>query len=371
MMAMLVDASMRAYFIAVTALAMVFWVALVLQSLGLTNLKEKKGIVLAYMPGAGPSSIIAVFLITPHLTLFATSTLSNDAGHKAACLCASAWVVSVTVNEVLKNIFGRQRPASIAQAAAGSSLEDVLARATLKKEAGAAEEEFFSVGDRVVRVNARGKFPGSILASHKEAGVEPYYTVSVEGEPGLETQTDASRLWLVAKAEPKAEPWLAEFRARLQAAKRHLPQLQVMMRDPSTAFASFPSGDAAGAASIATTASLLHPDLMGVWVGVACIAAFGRVYFHAHVSSLLISNVITLPNAISHCPQHVLDVTIGELVAVVNTLLVFHLAMAGSWLGFVGLQLGASAVFGALKALKTSLKKSTAKKGLAKGGKGV
>ena len=48
----------------------------------------------------------------------------------------------------------------------------------------------------------------------------------------------------------------------------------------STAYASFPSGDAAGAAAFAVSAFWL--SMNPLWLLCAPLSAFGRMYFHAH-----------------------------------------------------------------------------------------
>ena len=86
-----------------------------------------------------------------------------------------------------------------------------------------------------------------------------------------------------------------------------------------------------------TTASLLEPRGIWAFAATAIVAAFGRVYFHAH---------------------HALDVAVGAALAVGNTWLVLQTTFAGTWIGFTGIQVAAFAVFGAMSALQ---KKRTGK----------
>ena len=78
--------------------------------------------------------------------------------------------------------------------------------------------------------------------------------------------------------------------------RREFRQLQTGLNRNSTAHASFPSGDAAGAAVFAASAFLLSGKAL--WLLIAPLASFGRMYFHAH---------------------HLLDVSVGVLIGFVVT----------------------------------------------------
>mmetsp|Transcript_6443 Transcript_6443/g.13082 ORF Transcript_6443/g.13082 Transcript_6443/m.13082 type:complete len:356 (+) Transcript_6443:229-1296(+) len=77
---------------------------------------------------------------------------------------------------------------------------------------------------------------------------------------------------------------------KIKGVTRRLSSIQHVLTEGETAFESFPSGDAAGAAAISTVLAAYGAGPLS-WLCVA-LSAFGRVYLHAH---------------------HVIDVVVGSL----------------------------------------------------------
>mmetsp|Transcript_15673 Transcript_15673/g.20114 ORF Transcript_15673/g.20114 Transcript_15673/m.20114 type:complete len:308 (-) Transcript_15673:337-1260(-) len=63
---------------------------------------------------------------------------------------------------------------------------------------------------------------------------------------------------------------------------RELPSLQTILKTGETAFQSFPSGDAVGAAAFSTTLYIINSDNIIISVVPVFLCCFGRIYFHAH-----------------------------------------------------------------------------------------
>jgi len=271
----------------------------------------------------------------PHLAISASWALLSREAYAAACLCCTVWAVGVTTNEVKKAIFKRQRPAYIASLKPSKPMGTTATVPTLQGE--------LPLGAEVVRTSNGTSSKGVIIAVDREADdtgtMEAFYTVRLED--GREVQTTAARLVVTRLAPPPKGDWLVDFQTRLKRTRRFLPQLQVMMQASSTSHASFPSGDAAGAASIMAVAYFVRPSLLLLWVGIALVAAFGRVYFHAH---------------------HLFDVIMGQVFAAAWAWVVFwtadgaageqRLGPAGTWLGFLVVQIVTTGCYFILQKLK-------------------
>jgi len=200
------------------ALMLCLWALILrssIQSRPLLQCTRIYGISLAYVPLGTKTSGMLAALLTPHAVLLVVSLVGTAAAVRACCMCLTAWLVSVVLNDVLKKVFVRKRPAHIAS-----------------------------------------------------------------------TTADDAESWMIQN----------DFKRRLRSTTRHLPQIQSLLARADTSHASFPSGDAAGAAAVTYTIAAISPGLTVICTCVAVVAAFGRVYFQAH---------------------HLLDVLVGAGLALV------------------------------------------------------
>ena len=233
-------------FLVVLAVALCFWVALArissrrypwssstsALSFAESVAREKgqrplvPGFTFAYAPGRTRAAIVPAFVLPAHVALMIVYLVASPDAHHAAAFSTFAWILTVVCNEITKSKFKRRRPVvvgtDLASAAAASATADASSTAS----------PLSSVGARDVA-----------------------------------------------------------FRNQLLGTRRHFCELQLMLRAPSHSHGALPSGDSAGAAAAMTALLLVasavttKPLPTAAVVSAACIAcsaAFGRVFFHAH-----------------------------------------------------------------------------------------
>lgn len=249
-----------ALFCGMLGLFLCIWIFLARKSLRTNSKEEIGGFLLAYKPGESRGSIVVAFLLVPHIAIVLCKLATEGAAVSQACWAVMSWLIACGVNEILKSVMKRRRPVVV---------------------------DF------------------------------DFERLDAEGTPA-------------SPITPTAMP----FRDALLHTRRHFSELQRMLRDPQSSHSSMPSGDATAAASGMVVMLSVIDGFDGTWgtlvpahaciaAAVACSAAFGRVFFHAH---------------------HVLDVVLGLLWGTLVTLLLLRTIGSGagelwSWSIVTGAQL--------------------------------